>query len=345
MIIGSIDDDDTGYSGPLTRPHSANVEGDYGMVVGMSVWADHVNKEGGVEWITPSTTIGDILVHPAFKGFSARLLPRMEDQQQSELTLQQMDSLMPFHAFLNPHDIAIGLNFLVYQAGQQIPVFLELYSAAEKREDPGKTETGLLFFKGKPGAPFAIIAPGGGFAYVATLHEGVPLARELAEQGMNAFVVRYRTGQGQRTATEDLARAITLLFREKENLEIGTRNYSIWGASAGARTAALIGSYGPGAFGGTVLQKPACVVMLYTGHSDSGNNEPATFVAVGDNDGISPPAAMRQRLKVLEKAGTPVEFHVFPEVGHGFGLGTGSSAEGWIDDAIQFWRDRSANGY
>jgi hypothetical protein len=29
-----------------------------------------------------------------------------------------------------------------------------------------------FFFRGKPGAPFAVIAPGGGFAYVASVHEG-----------------------------------------------------------------------------------------------------------------------------------------------------------------------------
>jgi len=30
------------------------------------------------------------------------------------------------------------------------------------------------FLRGKPGAPFAIIALGGGFAYVASVHEGFP---------------------------------------------------------------------------------------------------------------------------------------------------------------------------
>jgi len=32
------------------------------------------------------------------------------------------------------------------------------------------------------------------------------------------------------------------------------------------------------------------------------------------------------------------EFHKYPSLEHGFGLGIGTSAEGWIDDAITFWQ-------
>lgn len=152
------------------------------------------------------------------------------------------------------------------------------------------------------------------------------------------LVVRYRTGQGQQAATEDLTRAITVLFQRQQSLEISTRNYSVWSASAGARMAALIGSHGPDAFGGAVSNRPVCVVMLYTGHSDYVRDEVATFVAVGAKDDIAPPAVMRQRVEALQRTGTAVEFQVYPNVGHGFGLATGSPAQGWIDDAIQFWR-------
>ena len=32
-----------------------------------------------------------------------------------------------------------------------------------------------------------------------------------------------------------------------------------------------------------------------------------------------------------------MEFHRYLGVGHGFGLGVGTSAEGWIVDAVRFW--------
>jgi hypothetical protein len=40
----------------------------------------------------------------------------------------------------------------------------------------------------------------------------------------------------------------------------------------------------------------------------------------------------------LRNGGARVEFRTYPHVGHGFGLGIGTSAEGWVSDAIQFWR-------
>jgi acetyl esterase/lipase len=100
---------------------------------------------------------------------------------------------------------------------------------------------------------------------------------------------------------------------------------------------AAIGSYGTGRFGGAVLPKPSALVLLYTGHSDLASTEPPTFVAVGDGDGIAPPAIMERRVAALRRAGTEVEYHKYPGVGHGFGLGGGTSAEGWIADAVRFW--------
>ena len=39
----------------------------------------------------------------------------------------------------------------------------------------------------------------------------------------------------------------------------------------------------------------------------------------------------------MQQAGIDTEFHVYSGLGHGFGLGTGTSAEGWINDAVSFW--------
>jgi len=77
--------------------------------------------------------------------------------------------------------------------------------------------------------------------------------------------------------------------------------------------------------------------MLYTGHTDVARSEPPTFVAVGERDGIATPAAMERRVAALRRLGTHVEYHRYPGVGHGFGLGIGTSAEGWIDEAVRFW--------
>ncbi|MCF8094863.1 MAG: hypothetical protein K9J79_05815 [Desulfobacteraceae bacterium] len=36
------------------------------------------------------------------------------------------------------------------------------------------------------------------------------------------------------------------------------------------------------------------------------------------------------------------EFYTDKNAGHGFGLGVGTDAEGWIDHAIAFWENQSA---
>ena len=42
----------------------------------------------------------------------------------------------------------------------------------------------------------------------------------------------------------------------------------------------------------------------------------------------------------MQQAGIDTEFHVYSGLGHGFGLGTGTSAEGWINDAVAFWEQQ-----
>ena len=36
--------------------------------------------------------------------------------------------------------------------------------------------------------------------------------------------------------------------------------------------------------------------------------------------------------------GTDAEIQIFDGLPHGFGLGEGTVAEGWIDNAIEFWK-------
>jgi hypothetical protein len=51
-------------------------------------------------------------------------------------------------------------------------------------------------------------------------------------------------------------------------------------------------------------------------------------------------AVMEGRVAALRRAWTDVEYHRYPRVGHGFGLGVGTSAQGWIDLAVRFCAKR-----
>jgi acetyl esterase/lipase len=233
--------------------------------------------------------------------------------------------------------VVSALNHMIDDVNNGKTVFYELYTEEEKKEQRTKSHAGLFFFRGKLGAPFAVISPGGGFSYVGSIHEGFPYAVAISNQGYNAFVLRYRVGSGGAVATRDLAAAISYVFRNAKVLGVGIEGYSVWGSSAGARMAAAIGSHGVASFGGDHLPKPSAVVMAYTGHSEYSANEPSTFAVVGEHDGIAPPSVMERRVAALRKTGTDVEFHRYSGLGHGFGPGTGTSAEGWLDRAIRFW--------
>ena len=217
-------------------------------------------------------------------------------------------------------------------------MFYDIYSEEEKTADPQKADTGLFFFRGNPGAKFAVTCAGGGFAYVGAMHDSFPHALELSRRGYNAFAVIYRPGA--QTAYEDLARAISFIFFNADVLGVDTDGYSVWGGSAGGRMAATIASYGVEAFGGsTGIPKPSVAVIQYTGHTDyNPASEPATFVTVGESDGIANYRTMKRRIDALAAMGVPTEYHSYPGLGHGFGLGIGTVAEGWLDLAVAFWK-------
>lgn len=294
----------------------------------------HRDRDGQ---LTIDANIRDLLNHAAFAGFGRLLLPWDDRPYDGSMRLRDIGTLLPYHSHVNPGDVVTALNRMIDDAGTGKTVFYDFYTGTQKQQQPSRENTGLFFFRGIPGAPFAVIAPGGGFAYVGALHEGFPYAAAISKHGYNAFVLRYQAGQGGAVATRDLAAAISYIFRNAARLGVSTDGYSLWGSSAGARMAAAIGSHGVARFGDDTLPKPAAVVMAYTGHSDVSSDEPPTFVVVGEHDGIAPPSAMERRIAALRQAGTEVEYHKYKNLGHGFGLGTGTSAEGWINDAIRFW--------
>jgi acetyl esterase/lipase len=287
--------------------------------------------------LTVNDDIGTLLQHPAFAGYARLMLPWDDRSYDTRMPLQNIAALLPYHSHVNPETVVASLNRMVDDVNSGKTIFYSIYTDTQKRTEPTREHTGLFYLRGKPGAPFAVIAPGGGFSYVGSVHEGFPYALEINNRGYNAFVLKYRVGHGGAMATQDMAAAVSYIFHNAGSLRVSTSGYSLWGSSAGARMAASVGSYGTARFGGSDLPKPSAVVMAYTGHSEVTSDEPPTFVAVGDRDGIAPPRAMERRVAALRRAGVDVEYRKYAAVGHGFGVGLGTSAEGWIIDAVRFW--------
>ena len=284
---------------------------------------------------TRESRIEDVQNDPAFDGFGRLLFPTNTYYYSGD-TLEELE--FTYYSHIDPDETVEIVNTLYdrVEAGQT--VFYDIYTEQEKKSDPAKRDTGLFYFKGNPCEKFAICNAGGAFAFVGAMQDSFPHALELSEKGYNAFALIYRPGA--QTACEDLARAITFIFDHAQELEVDTTCYSLWGGSAGARMAAWLGTYGPAAFGGDDLPRPGTVVMQYTGLGEYSEEDPPTYACVGDRDGIAPWQIMKARLDAMRADGIPTEFHRYPGLGHGFGLGTGTSAEGWLDDAVDFWEQQ-----
>ena len=176
---------------------------------------------------------------------------------------------------------------------------------------------------------------GGAFSYVGAMHDSFPHALEISKRGFNPFALIYR--QGGENACQDLARAISFIIKNKNELKVDINCYSLWGGSAGARMAAWVGSENVN-FGNEIYPKAGTIIMQYTGLSEVTGNEPPTSANCGTDDWIANYRVMNNRINKIKKNGTDAMMEIFNGLPHGFGLGQGTIAEGWINNAINFWK-------
>lgn len=280
------------------------------------------------------TKVWDVINDPAFEGYGRLIFPADRTIDKG-MTLSEVDRLLTWYNNVKPERTVEIVNYLKSQAEAGKQIFYDIYTDEEKVADPAKEDTGLFFFRGNPGEKFAILNAGGGFVYVGAMHDSFPHALELSKKGYNALALIYRPGA--ETASEDLARAIAFIHEHADELDVDPVGYSLWGGSAGARMAAWLGSYGTSAFGEEEYPRPGAVIMQYTGLAEVNGNEPPTYACVGTSDGIASYRTMEDRINRIKENGTEAEIDIFNGLPHGFGLGEGTIAEGWIDNAVQFW--------
>lgn len=285
---------------------------------------------------TEDTKVTDVINDEVFDGYGRLIFP-VDMQISDNLTLKNINTILTWYSEINTDKTVEIVNYMKKKAGSGQQIFYDIYSDVEKKADPDKQNTGLFFFKGNTGAKSAIVNAGGGFMYVAGIHDSFPHALELSKKGYNAFALIYRPGA--RTACEDLARAIAFLHEHADELGIDMSDYSLWGGSAGARMAAWLGAYGTSAFGEKQYPKPAAVIMQYTGLSEVTGDEPPTYACVGTSDGIASYRSMERYISRIKNNGTNAKIEVFDGLSHGFGLGQNTVADGWLDRAVMFWED------
>lgn len=286
-----------------------------------------------------NSKVTEVMRDPAFGDYGHLIFP-VDIAISEDLELKDVEDILPWYSEVNPKKTVEIVNYMKDRVTDGEQIFYDIYSEEEKEADPAKEDTGLFFFRGDPGVKTAIVNAGGGFMYVAAMHDSFPQALELAKNGYNAFALIYRPGAD--TACEDLARAIAYLHEHAQELQIDMTDYSLWGGSAGARMAAWLGSYGTAYFGEEEYPAPAAVIMQYTGLSSVTGQEPPTYACVGTSDYIASYESMEQYISRLRRNGTNAEIEVFTGLSHGFGLGEGTVADGWINRAMDFWQQNSS---
>ena len=302
------------------------------ILLSSTCYSENMTFNNNLQYYTAESKISDVINNPAF-GHYGRLIFPTNSSYYSGDKLENLS--LVWYSNIKAEKTVEIVNYLKNQAESGNKIFFDIYSEQEKKSDPQKQNTGLFFFKGKSKAKFAICNAGGGFAYVGAMHDSFPHALELSKKVYNAFALIYRPNA--QSACEDLARAIAFIFEHSKELEVDTSDYSLWGGSAGARMAAWLGSYGTKGFGEKAYPRPAAVIMQYTGLSEVFGNEPPTYNCVGTSDGIANYRTMQRRIEAIKRNRTDAQIEIFDGLSHGFGLGTNTLAENWLNNAVKFW--------
>jgi acetyl esterase/lipase len=264
-------------------------------------------------------------------------------------------------------------------SGSVIPLYpkgaVPSLGVPEIREMEGKTDHVLLrnvseplleLFRPAPGqanGTAVIVAPGGGFVGLQYSAEGTAVARRLAQHGVTAFVLKYRTilspadspmpevhmkemdvivaraksgspaevprFAGEAHAVEDGVRALEIVRARAHEWGLDPKRVGVVGFSAGAFLAADLAIVGKG------QPRPDFVGLIYGGvrYPVPADASPA-FIAGAADDQFQPNDPLLL-YTAWQRAGVPAELHLYERGGHGFGLDTkGTTSDHWLDELV-----------
>ncbi|HKK75161.1 MAG TPA: dienelactone hydrolase family protein [Saprospiraceae bacterium] len=255
------------------------------------------------------------------------------------LTLISLQAQQVIHLDSEPN--TEGVNWKKQEGTFKMPNGAEMVSNVVE-----PTLTAFLPDPEKANGTALIIAPGGGFHFLAINNEGNHLAEWCAERGIAAFVLRYRlvpTGENpmqefmaklqksQEEMDREMAPIIELAkadgraaieyvrryaekFKVKED-QIGIIGFSAGGTVAGA--AALEYS--------TEANRPDFAAPIYPAlHVVNTEQMPAKpmplFMAVTSDDVFGFQTLCTQLYDQWNMAQAPIELHIYERGGHGFGM-------------------------
>jgi acetyl esterase/lipase len=231
------------------------------------------------------------------------------------------------------------------------------------------TLTPFLPDPAKANGTAVIVAPGGGFRWLSINNEGWKIAKALNAQGVAAFVLKYRlqptpeTLEGLKESMNRTAAAVTPpaagtpaaeaarpprpdLSNQLADAEAAyaliLKNAEKWGIDPNR-----IGMIGFSAGAGLTLHctlnsktmKFAFIAPIYPsmGLVQVPKDAPPLFVAIASDDFLF--RGQFGLIKSWFEAGRPVEFHLYQNGGHGFGMGYPNHPTYWWFEVFTHWLD------
>ena len=181
-----------------------------------------------------------------------------------------------------------------------------------------------------------VIAPGGGHSQLVIDKEGYDIAQWLNNNGIAAFVLKYRLARApgshytvEANALADAARAMRLVRSRAKEWNVDPARIGFMGFSAGGEVAALIetrfdaGNATAADPIDRASSRPDFAVVVYPGFRPGTitvpKDAPPTFLLCADNDRSHVVTTVNLYLD-LEKQGVPSEMHIYASGGHGFGM-------------------------
>jgi acetyl esterase/lipase len=209
-----------------------------------------------------------------------------------------------------------------------------------------------------------VVCPGGGYHILAMDLEGTEICEWLNSLGVTGVLLKYRVpkreGLEKHTAAfQDAQRALALVRQRAKEWRIDPHRIGIMGFSAGAHLAAALSNnpeprtYPAVDEADGLSCRPDFVLLIYPAYltvKEEGDklapemkvttNTPPTFMVMAQDDPIRVETALFYTL-ALKQANVPVELHVYPTGGHGYGLRrTKEPVTTWPERAADWLRSR-----
>jgi acetyl esterase/lipase len=202
-----------------------------------------------------------------------------------------------------------------------------------------------------------VICPGGGYHILAMDLEGTEVAEWLNSIGVTAVVVKYRVPARQDrerydAPLQDAQRAMGMVRSRAKEWGLDPKRIGIMGFSAGAHLSAVAScnfekrTYESIDAADRESCRPDFVMLVYPAYltvQKEGDkiapelkitsNTPPTFLVQTEDDGIRVECSLFYYL-ALKQAKVPVEMHLYPSGGHGYGLRPAK-------DAVTTWPQRA----